>query len=142
MQYICACYPGSQRHRTELKLTSLRAQKQSRSGVIVQREYKHRYRMSAVEGRLKQIRVSIPSLPANQLLPLSLCGAVIAPKSPSSGDKGGERLWPSNLSNCGTLTFCGVIMNTLLFGFQTIGAPSRLVRAISKAQNPTAIFEF
>lgn len=76
-QYICAYYPGSQKHGAELKLTFLRAEKQSRSGVIVQREHKYKHKMNAVEEHCKQIRVNILSLPTNQL-------AVGAPESPST----------------------------------------------------------
>lgn len=54
MRYICVYYPGSQMHGVELKWTSLRAEKQSRSGVIVWREHKYKYKMNAVEKNRKQ----------------------------------------------------------------------------------------
>lgn len=100
---------------------------QSGRGVIVQCEHKYKYEMNALEERWKQIRVNILSLPTNQLLPPSLCGAVVTPQSLSTRDKGGKRTWPSNPDHCGALTSHGVT-NRLLFGFKTTKAPSRFIR--------------
>lgn len=80
-----------------------RAEKQNRSGVIVRREHKYKYKMNAVEEHWKQIRVNIlayqPISSSHHLFE----GGWSCTKSLSTRDKGGKWTWPSNLNHGGAL---------------------------------------
>lgn len=116
-----------------------RAEKQNRSGVIVRREHKYKYKMNAVEEHWKQIRVNIlayqPISSSHHLFE----GGWSCTKSLSTRDKGGKWTWPFKSQP----RWCPShgVPNRPPFGFKTTKAPSRFKLGIgTKIRTPQTFY--